>query len=131
MIIIFNKCKNSNQQGAIGLGQAVSYFTRQRCIVSLPLIDAQDYDLIVDNLVCLNKVQVKTTNHKEGKHYQVNLVNGSHSSRKNIKLNTEKVYEFLFVLTGADEVFVIPKQEIEHLKTSITLSDKYSKYKVS
>ena len=91
----------------------------------------QDYDLIVDNLVCLNKVQVKTTNHKEGKHYQVNLVNGSHSDRKNIKPNTEKVYDFLFVMTGADEVFLIPKQAIEHLKTSITLSDKYSKYKIS
>lgn len=52
----------SKQQGNVGLGQAIAYFTAKGHVVSIPLNDSQDYDLIVEIDSELKKVQVKTTN---------------------------------------------------------------------
>lgn len=46
---MFNNCKNTKQQGNIGLGSAIQYFTQNLYLVSLPLNDSQDYDLIVED----------------------------------------------------------------------------------
>ena len=125
MILIFEKCKNSNQQGLIGLSEAINYFTKQQCTVAVPLVDAQDYDLIVDQLGCLKRVSVKTTTSGT-----VRLVNGSEWDGRKLKLHTSKIYDLLFVVTGAHELYLIPKIDIEHLRHSITLGERYSKYRV-
>ena len=52
-------CKNTKIQGSIGLGQAIACFTKLGYIVSVPLNDSQDYDLIVEIDNKLYKVQVK------------------------------------------------------------------------
>ena len=49
------------QQGNIALTHAIHYFTKKQNIVSLPINDSQDYDLIVDIDSTLCKVQVKST----------------------------------------------------------------------
>jgi len=128
LIILFKNCSNSNQQGVIGLAEAISYFTKLRCTVSLSLMDSQDYDLIVDDFVGLRKVQVKTTATRRSGCYVVRLVNGSSCDRK-VKLNTDKVYDFLLVVTECREVYLIPKPDIDHLKHSITLGTKYKNIK--
>lgn len=46
---MFKNCKNTKQQGNIGLGVAIQYFTENMYLVSLPLNDSQDYDLIVED----------------------------------------------------------------------------------
>ena len=51
----------TKQIGNIGLGRAISHFTGLGYVVSLPLNDAQPYDLIVDDGLTLHKVSVKTT----------------------------------------------------------------------
>jgi hypothetical protein len=128
MIILFSSCRNSNQQGVIGLGEAIAYFTKKHCTVSLPLVDSQDYDIVVDDSACLKKIQVKTTATKKGKWYVVRLVNGSTYDRK-VRLNTDKIYDFLFVVTDGHEMYLIPKTDIDQ-RHSLTLGSKYSKYKV-
>ena len=49
----------NKEKGNYGLGIAIAYFTSHGYIVSIPLNDTQDYDLIVDKNNCIQKVQVK------------------------------------------------------------------------
>ena len=53
--------KNPKVKGTVGLGHAISYFTRIGTVVALPLNDSQPYDLIVEIDGELKKVQVKTS----------------------------------------------------------------------
>lgn len=52
---------NSNIKGNIALAEAISYFTKQKYIVSIPLNDSQCYDLIIEKDGKLQTVQVKYT----------------------------------------------------------------------
>ena len=52
----FNTNKNI---GNSSLGIAIAYFTNHDYIVSIPLNDTQDYDLIVEKNNIISKVQVK------------------------------------------------------------------------
>lgn len=56
---------NSNKEkGNTGLGIAIAYYTSNGYIVSIPLNDTQDYDLIADKENKITKVQVKSTSCK-------------------------------------------------------------------
>lgn len=67
------------RKGDIGLGQAIAWFTANGYVVSIPLRDSQDYDLVVDNGT-LQRVEVKTTVYKRkptkrrpNRRYELNL----------------------------------------------------------
>lgn len=51
---IFEHCKNTKEQGTIGLGKAIAYFTSRGFVVSIPLNDSQDYDLVEKMVLCIN-----------------------------------------------------------------------------
>ena len=51
----------SKLKGNIALGNCIQFATQNNFIVSLPLTDAQDYDIIIDDGHTLLKVQVKYT----------------------------------------------------------------------
>ena len=53
---MFKECKNTNDQGNVGLGKCISYLTSKAYTVSLPLNDSQSYDLIYDDGIKLYKV---------------------------------------------------------------------------
>lgn len=116
--------KNTLLQGNIGLGIAISYFTYQGCIVSIPLNDIQDYDLVVDFGDCvLKKIQVKTTRFIERGKYKVELK----SAAKNFQENRS---DFLFVVDGKGNRYFIPKDKIT-ARNSIALGPNYAQYIVS
>ena len=46
---MFENCKNTKEQGNIGLGCAIQYFSQNLYTVSWPLNDSQDYDLIIED----------------------------------------------------------------------------------
>lgn len=130
--MLFDKCKNTKQQGNIGLGKAIQYFTLSGYTVSLPLNDSQDYDLIVDNGT-LYKVQVKTTKHKSK--YGIYIVNlrvlGGNSKQNYVhKKGDEIVYDILFVVCDNDDIYLIPKNNIKQYKNSISLGEQYIQFKV-
>lgn len=130
--MLFDKCKNTKQQGNVGLGVAIGYFTLNGYIVSVPLNDSQDYDLIVD-CGTLYKVQVKTTKYKsKDGTYKVNLrVLGGNSKQNYVhKLGTEIIYDILFVVCDNGDTYLIPKSTIEHYKNSLSLGEHFSKYKI-
>lgn len=57
--ITLNDYENTKRRGAVGLGAAVAYFTKLGYIVSIPLNDSQDYDLIIDDGSKLEKSKSK------------------------------------------------------------------------
>lgn len=66
----------NKEKGNTGLGIAIAYYTSNGYVVSIPLNDTQDYDLIVEKDNKLSKIQVKATacKTKYGV-YQVSLKN--------------------------------------------------------
>ena len=51
--------------GNAALSMAIAYFGSNGYIVSIPLNDTQDYDLIVDKNGCVQRVQVKGDKHNQ------------------------------------------------------------------
>ena len=131
---MFENCKNTKQQGNIGLGTAIQYFTQNLYLVSLPLNDSQDYDLVVeDRDGTLKKVQVKTsTQLNEYGTYSVNLrvLGGNSKSNYVHKKGTEIIYDWLFILCDNGDRYLIPKDIIKDLKSTITVGKLYQEYKV-
>lgn len=131
---MFENCKNTKQQGNIGLGVAIQYFTQKIYTVSLPLNDSQDYDLIVeDRDGTLKKVQVKTTTQiTEYGTYSVNLrVLGGNSKQNYVhKTANEVLYDWLFILCDNGDRYLIPKEVIKEIKSIITVGKLYQEYKI-
>lgn len=115
------KQQNSLRQGNVGLGVAISWFTMKGLIVSIPLNDIQDYDLIVDFGECnVKTIQVKTTRFMERGKYRVELKHSTKSFQDNKS-------DYLFVVDGDGTKYLIPKEKIT-TKKSVSLGDNYSRY---
>lgn len=114
---------NSVTKGNFGLGVAVAFFTSKGYVVSLPLNDNQDYDLVVDN-GALMKIQVKTTFSKnKSDNYKVYLrtIGSSTTGVKSIKYFTECKCDYLFIVTSNGDMYMISKSDVTQ-KTQINLS---------
>lgn len=131
---MFKNCKNTKQQGNIGLGSAIQYFTQNLYLVSLPLNDSQDYDLIVeDRDGTLKKVQVKTSTQKSKYGtYAVNLrVLGGNSKQNYVhKKANEVIYDWLFILCENGDRYLIPKENTQNVKSTITVGKLYQEFKL-
>lgn len=128
---MFENVKNTKQQGDIGLGSAVCYFTQIGWTVCIPLNDSQEYDLVVDDGNNLLKVQVKTTSHKsESGNYKVLLktCGGNQSFHTTKHFDVNKV-DLLFVLCNDGSRYCIPTSTINN-KSNLTLGKLYYKYKL-
>lgn len=121
--------KNTKKQGDWGLGIAIGYFAEKGINISIPLTDSQEYDLVIELEGILKKVQVKTTTYKsKGKNYYVSLtIKGGNRSYSTIKNFDFKSVDFIFVVTGDNDKYLIPS---EILKNSITLNYKFDEYKL-
>lgn len=129
---MFKTTENTKQQGNVGVGRAIGWFTEQGYVVSIPLTDAQDYDLIVDidNVLC--KIQVKTTSYKNKYGiFNVNLsVKGGNRSYNTIKKFNKLKVQYLFVLTSDNTMYVIPTSDIKSVY-NLNLGKLMEKYKVA
>ena len=115
---------NSKIKGNIALGNSIQYATLKGYIVSLPLNDAQDYDIIFDIDGKLNKIQVKytSTTQKSGNYYVDTRTKG----HGYIKENIEDV-DYYFVTTANNINYFIPYNLIKENQT-FTLNDKFKEY---
>ena len=128
---LMKNCKNTKIQGCIGLGQAIAYFTKMGYVVSSPLNDSQDYDLVVEINEKLYKVQVKTTTIKTGSgYYQPYIKSCCKNTKKSyIRYADEFKYDYLFVTADNLESWFIPKTVINQ-KVAVTLNKEFDQYKV-
>ena len=104
--------KYTNKQiGNASLGTAIGFFTNIGCIVSIPLNDTQDYDLLIDFDGSIKKVQVKGTSFKTnyGK-YQVSLKSSGGTKGKIYKTIKDTDVDLIFIATIEGDMYLIPKE---------------------
>lgn len=115
------KQKNTHLQGNIGLTMSIVYFASIGAIISIPLNDIQDYDLVVDiPNEGVRTVQVKTTRCVERGKYKVELRSGG-------KAFTNNKSNYLFIVDGDGNQYLIPRENV-NVKNAIILGDNYSRY---
>lgn len=120
----------NKEKGNTGLGIAIAYYTSNAFIVSIPLNDTQDYDLIVDKNNKISKIQVKSTSCKtKYGNYQVALKSCGGTKGKTYKTLIETSVDEVFIVTDRLDIYIIPIDKIEN-RSTINLCDKYEKYKV-
>ena len=125
--MIFNTNK---EKGNSGLGMAIAYFSTNGYVVSIPLNDTQDYDLIIEKNNVIKTVQVKSTGCKtKYGTYQVALKSCGGTKGKTYKTLINTKVDFLFILNENLEMYLIPKEIIKNANT-LNLCDKYKQYLV-
>ena len=116
--------------GNASLGTAIGYFTNCGYVVSIPLNDTQDYDLIVEINGILHKVQVKGTSFKTNYGiYQVSLKSSGGTKGKIYKTVKETDVDLVFIATVEGEMYLIPKDKIKNTCT-LNLDKKYIEYRL-
>jgi hypothetical protein len=120
--------RNPREQGLLGLTDAIGWFGAQGWSVSLPLIDSQPYDLIVDDGQRLHRVQVKTTTYRPRGRFIVQLATrGGNRSFHTSKDFDPASCDLLYVLTDAGERYLIPADAIR-ARTGLTLGSAVAAY---
>lgn len=123
--------------GTISELYAQSYFVENGYVVSKPINDFNEYDLVIDNGI-LNKVQIKTIYFDNSKkRYLVSLVT-SHIRGNDIRRNkvyTKDSFDLLCCVNKElNSIYVIPFEEIKNTR-SITIYPtknigRFEKYRV-
>lgn len=129
---MFN-ASNSKKQGDIGLSQAIAWFVKEGYVVSIPLTDSQEYDLIVDVNNTLSKVQVKTTSYKSKYGiYSCGLrtLGGNRSGTGKTKFINKDLIDFVFIVTDEFTKYLIPIIDLTQV-SNISLGDDKIKYIVT
>ena len=118
-------------QGNMGLSKAIDYFTSHQISIALPMNDTQKYDLIADFNGGLQRISVKTSRQlTENGTYNVGLRNtGGSSGNAKVRPFNNSSCDYLFILTGADKLYLIPSNVITAIN-SITVGKKYTEYEV-
>lgn len=120
----------NKEKGNSSLGIAIAYYASNGYIVSIPLNDTQDYDLIVDKDNALKKVQVKSSGCKtKYGNYQVALKSCGGTKGKTYKTVIETDVDEVFILLENSDMYIIPARRIKN-KATITMGNIYDKYKV-
>ena len=116
--------------GNASLGTAIGYFTNIGCIVSVPLNDTQDYDLLVDFDGIIKKVQVKGTSFKTNYGiYQVSLKSSGGTKGKIYKTVKDTDVDLVFIATDDGSMYLIPKSKITNSST-LNLNEVYKDYRL-
>ena len=116
---------NSKQKGNIAFGECIRYLTNKGYIISIPLNDAQDYDLIVDINGELKTIQIKYTSTKQtsGNYYVDTRTRGHNNYIK----EKEKEADYYFITTELLKNYFIPYNVIEN-KQTFTLNETLKDY---
>ena len=121
----------NKQKGNCGLGIAIGYFSTNDYIVSIPLNDTQDYDLLIDKDNNIKSVQVKYTTCKtKYGNYQVALKSCGGTKGTTYKTVIDTKVDYLFIATDQLDMYLIPIEEVSN-RSTLNLCDKYKKYKLN
>jgi hypothetical protein len=102
------------QQGLLGVTDAIAWFGAAGYVVSVPLLDAQPYDLVVDGPRGLERIQVKTTTYRSPRGIFVASLatRGGNRSFHTVKYFDPSSCDAVYVLTDAADRYLVPTAEI-------------------
>ncbi len=122
---------NPREQGLLGLTDAIRWFGSQGWSISMPLIDSQPYDLVVDDGQKLHRVQVKTTTYRT--RYGIYVVslktNGGNQSFHTTKPFDHRACDLLYVLTDARTRYLIPTAAFA-ATTTLSMGEKVARFRL-
>jgi PD-(D/E)XK endonuclease len=113
------------------LGEAASWFLRRGYTASVPLTPAQ-YDLVVESDDGFQRVQIKTTTHKDryGRwSVRVSRMEYVASADRRRRAYRPDEVDLFFIVAGDDSVYLIPIA-VTGGATSLTLDEKYFAYRI-
>ena len=107
----------NKDKGNSSLGIAIAYYASNGYIVSIPLNDTQDYDLVVDKDNLIKKVQVKSTGCKtKYGNYQVALKSCGGTKGKTYKTIIGTNIDEVFIVTKDLEIYILPIKELKNIQ---------------
>jgi hypothetical protein len=110
------KNKHLKPQGNVGEAKAILHYTERGFIVSKPLFENSPYDLIVDNGESVQRVQVKTCEHKQPNgRYEVNLrvFGGNRSGTGKVKKFDAGKVDLVFAVVGDGRIFELDAKPLD------------------
>ena len=125
---MFENVRNTVGQGAVGFSAAIFYYQKNGYNCCIPLVDNQNYDLVIEKNGELLTVQVKSTRQIVAGNYVAELK----SVRPNKNTNNVKSLQpcdLLFVLCENGDCYSVPFENLTS-KNQFRVS-KYQKYKES
>ncbi len=123
---------NPREQGLLGLTDAIAFFGARGYSISLPLIDSQPYDLVVDAGERLHRVQVKTTTRRarNGNFVVQVCTRGGNRSFHTTKHFAPTSCDLLYVLTDEGDRYLIPSNEVR-ARSSLTLGERMEPFRLA
>jgi hypothetical protein len=118
------KFTSNKEKGNAGMAIAIAYFAANGYIVSIPLNDTQDYDILADDGNKINKIQVKATGVESGYQdgYSVSLRSSGGTNGSTYKTVRETDVDYLFVLTASQSMFLLPFDVVKNNVSTIRVS---------
>lgn len=129
-IILFSSNK---EKGIAGLSIAIAYFGSNGYVVSIPLNDTQDYDLVVEKDNRFYKVQCRSTGvlNKTKEYYAIHLRSyGGANGGTYYGTLKDSSADLCFVVTADNRYYLFPTNIITQ-KALITLNRDFDKYLVT
>jgi hypothetical protein len=108
---MFSNTKTTVEQGSVGLASAVFNYQRLGYNVLLPLVDNQDYDLVVEKDKRFYTVQVKTSRVVKNGNYSVQLKKVRPNRTTNV-ITPMSVVDLLYVLCSNGDCYSIPYENL-------------------
>jgi hypothetical protein len=123
---------NPREQGLLGVVDAIAHFGGLGWSVSVPLIDSQPYDLVVDDGERLHRVQVKTTTQRSARgDFIVQLcTRGGNQSFHSTAYFDPARCDLVYVLTDGRDRYLVPSAAIV-ARTSLTLTSRWEPYRLA
>lgn len=111
--------RDTQRKGDIAVSQAISRFTKMGYDVSLPLTESASYDLIIDTVNGLKRVQVRYSGVREVALRRI------HSNSKGyvVKKTKPEAYDWLYIFKNTGEEYLI--KECLSNRNSIVPQQKY------
>lgn len=132
---MFENTHNTLAKGGLGLARAIFEYQRLGYNVSLPLVDNQQYDLVIEKGGLFQSIQCKATSEraKDRRRNKVHdrYVVGLRSIKTNTKTTTivkKGKFDLLFVFCANGDCYSIPWAELP--EGAATLGVKYERYKI-
>ena len=129
-IILFSTNK---EKGMAGLSIAIAYFGSNGYVVSIPLNDTQDYDLVVEKDNKFYKVQCRSSGalNSNGLYYSLHLrsFGGANGGTYYGTLKDSNA-DLCFVVTADSRHYLFPVEIITQ-KGAVVLNESFNKYLVT
>lgn len=124
---------NSKRKGSLAVGEAIAYFISKGITVLTPISDCDKYDLVVDTIKRIEKIQCKYSSSQEPSGaYIVDLsaYGGYKTKTYHIKYK-EGDFDLLFIYCSNKEKYLIPANKVLG-KSKISVGKKsWNEYKIS